>query len=452
MRTLTFPLTLVSLLFLCCPLAAQGMKPIFLGSNFSTGWIPDHQTVLRGTLILNGDIGITPTWREWATYQGYAIIRVATYGDKYPSTWNLTAMRQSTNRRVQLEEVIIAMTNNSISELARRTGHPELNHAPIVSYGYSRFSSYAAFVLNDAYPDRHLAHLSGFGPTTDSPPNRTSGAWTSTPSLFLSTELEDTYGPRDSLDPAAMTDQPWRRFPGLLRGISMTRGNRHDPFNAHELGAVFFDQVIQARVPSDWDPRSGPATLTTITESDGWLGDNSVFLNIERELTADHELVPTITPFADYSGDAGAMSWLPNEATAWVWRGFSMGRPLATVISPSHPGLPGQVHWKGGKGQMAREVLHLEHNLRADTSFRVTGRCEADDIRQLDVFANQHHLGTITEFSGGELATGSTMGASGSCDVSLPAGVYGLMLRYTRNSGRVGWSRPALITVFRPEH
>ena len=334
------------------------------------------------------------------------------------------------------------MVRNSLAELARRTGHPELTTAPFLSVGYSRFSAFAAQGVHQQFPGRVIAHINGFGPNTREVTDRVRepmATWTESPSLFLATEFEDTYGVADSLRIENMTTRPWQRFNGLLRGMCLTRGTRHNPFNAHELAAVFFDQAIRARVPADWDPQSGAPTLLPIAEADGWLGDNDVYTNIEREITGEDELVPAIAPFADYTGDRHSASWLPTRATAFVWRGFSMGRPLATVIGPSHPGLP-----KGPTGQ----VLHLEHNLRADIPFLVTARSEAEDIVQIDVFANDQELGSITEFSGGEMSIGNTTHATGTAEVRLPAGVYGIMLRYTRASGRVGWSRPALITVF----
>lgn len=410
-----------------------------LGSHLCWGWVPDHVPTLRGALILNGyTAGVSPTWREWATYQGYAVIRICT--DGYDTS--------------HLEEprhlALATMVANSLSELGRRTGHPELRHVPLVSSGFSRFSGFSARGMYEAFPTRHLAHANGFGPNGSPPSKGLPGTWTKVPSLFMATEFEDTYGVGDSLQVNRLTDRPWRRYNGLLRGMCMTRGNRHDPFNYHELAAVFFDQVIQQRVPTEWDPHSGPATLAPIKQADGWLGDNQIFYHVEREIT-EPELVPDIAAYADFNGDPLAASWLPNRASAFVWRGFSMGRPLATVIGPSHPGLPGQVHWKGGQGQMARDVLHLEHNLRDQVPFTVTARCEVGDITAIDVFANDQQLGTITAFSGGETPTGNTTSATGQLSVTLPAGVYGLMLRYTRAGGGVGWSRPALITVFPAE-
>lgn len=418
-----------SMLSLAPRLAAQGMEPIDLGSHLAKGWIPDHVPALRGILVLNGE-PIKPRWRECAASWNYAIIRINTDG------YGGDEARFGDRPRA---EVLASMLSNSVAELARRTGHPELLTAPFLSIGYSRYSSFSARHINEQFPGRVVAHATGFGPSRSLPERGDPSTWTVVPSLFLATEFEDTYGIGDSLQVERMTDRPWGRFDGLLRGMCLTRGTRHDPFNHHELSAVFFSEVIKARVPADWDPRSGAPTLLPISQADGWLGDQDVFRYVEREISGDQELVPTIAPYAEYTGDKSFTSWLPSEGTAYVWRAFSMGRPLATVIGPSHIGLP--------KGK-SRQVLHLEHNLRDNVPFTVTARCEAHDIVQMDVFANQHELGSITSFAGGEMPMGSTTGAVGSVDVTLPAGIYGLMVRYTRASGRVGWSRPALITVF----
>lgn len=406
-------------------LAAQGMEPIDLGSPLAKGWIPDHIPVLRGTLVMNGE-QISPRWRECAASWHYAIIRINTDG-------------YGGGEDRPRGEVMASVVIHSVAELARRTGHPELNTAPFISIGYSRYSPSMSRGMYEQFPDRLVAFATGNSPGRRQPERGAPGTWTVCPSIVLATEFEDTYGIGDSLQVERMTDRPWGRFDGLLQAMSLTRGTRHDPFNHHEFTAIFFSEVIKARVPADWDPRSGAPTLLPIAQADGWLGDQDVFRYVEREITADQELVPTIAPFGEYPGDKSFASWLPTEATAYVWRAFSMGRPLATVIGPSHIGLP--------KGK-SRQVLHLEHNLRDQVPFTVIARCETDDIVQMDVFANHHELGSITEFSGGEMATGSTTGATGSVAVTLPAGVYGLMVRYTRASGRVGWSRPALITVF----
>jgi hypothetical protein len=76
-------------------------------------------------------------------------------------------------------------------------------------------------------------------------------------------------------------------------------------------------------VPADADPRQGPVKLTIPALESGSLGENW-----DSAKGGYQEL--TIAPFAGFSGDKSAASWLVNAAYAADWQAFQREGDLGT--------------------------------------------------------------------------------------------------------------------------
>lgn len=431
-------------LCLCCTvllgsaLPALEMSPVYLGSPFMQGWVPDDVPVLRGLIVLDG-FPLDGRWNEAARHWRFGIFRLN--GDGYTDQ-----IDEDDPTEAALADGMVARGKailHGIDLLAERTGHPELAHVPWVTAGYSRYSGPAQRLV-EVFPGRVLCFLTGFGISSATINDKITSqrhSWLETPSQFLGCEWENIYSGGDKR--TLLT--PWRRAPGVLRMAGMTWRVYHNPHNYSDLGMIFVDQVIKERLPADWDPRSGPPTLRPVQEAQGWLGSHAHWY-IPVETIAETETEnATIAPFEAFEGDRTRASWILNEAVAWVWRAMSSRQPEATIIHPGHPTVV--VH----EAKDPPPVLSNEHGLHAGEPFLVQVQAESRDLVRIDLFANQRPLGGTERFSGGETALGSTRHAIADVEVTIDEpGVYGLLARYTTRDGRVGWAHPVPMIVQRP--
>jgi len=432
---------IVAILFAFAPsCAALDMEPIYLGSPYMYGWVPDDVETLRGAVVLDG-WKLDSRWREACKHWGYALLRVNT--DKYEEQ-----LDEDDPEHRALAEGRVARAKavaHGLRVLGERTGHPELGHVPLVTSGYSRYSG-PAQALVEHFPDRVVCFLTGFGPSgqelTDKI-RRQEHSWLETPSQFLACEWENLYSGGDK---STILDRQWRRAPGVLRMMGVTWRVYHNPANYHDLGIVFVDRCIAARVPEDWDPADGAPALHPVREEDGWLGSHEGWAIPVEEIPETWNEHATIAPVAEFDGDPRRASWLLDETVAWTWRAFNSRHSKARIVAPGHPMVP--VH----EGQSVGPTLHLELGLQAEESFPVEILCDEAGVASLEVFAGTDRIGEGDEFTGGESAFGSTRKATCTIEVTIAEpGIHPLMARYTTDDGRQGWTRPVPVVVRRGE-
>ena len=87
----------------------------------------------------------------------------------------------------------------------------------------------------------------------------------------------------------------------------------------------FWVEMIQARIPNDWQPQQGRPSLKEIKWEDGYWGlINSWKTNL-----------PQIAAVDSFRGQVDdGLVWLPNEATARMWSAFVSHRPQAAIMWP----------------------------------------------------------------------------------------------------------------------
>jgi hypothetical protein len=425
---------LTALACAAAPSAAIDMQPIWLGTPFLEGWVPETGKPIRGVLVLDG-WPMDGRWTEAARYWNFAILRINSdkYGSDLPSDAAHAPLAQG--------NIKASAVKQGLHRLAELTGHRELGWVPIVSSGFSRYSGPAASYMT-AFPKRALCFLNGNGGGGDPGASDARGQllWRRTPSQGLQCEWENIFegGAKTKLLP-----RWWRRPAGNLTMAGITWRVYHSPKTFADLGIVFVDQVIQARIPEDWDPRSGPAKLRELKEADGWLGSHEGWrVPVEKIFETGNENAQ-IAPFSEFKGDRERSSWLVSEELAWVWRAFSSRYPKARIVAPGHSNLA--LHQDPGPAP----VGHLECGVRAGVPFRAAAQVDVSDMAGIEFFANSRSLGRSSTFRGAQMAIGSTKDAVVEVEATIPeAGIYGLMGRCTTTEGTTGWTRPMPLVVW----
>jgi hypothetical protein len=389
------------LLLLIPILAAADQTPQRDAPGRIDGWVPEDVPVLRGIFFEDGS-RLLDEWQDVLRLWGYAGMRGAMFayqGDRD------------------------AAIRAAMTRLAERTGHPEILHLPVVASGFSRFSSNADSFAN-RFPGRVISYASGFDPRypVDSASQRT-------PNVKIANEVEDIFAgdrTRRALGPA------WTRSGRPLRAFCPQWREIHAFSTVNPFLMAYWDQVQRLRVPADWDPRSGAATLRPVTTEQGWLGDTSGFWSLPEAAAADD---PLIAPIAEFPADrADRAAWLPDRETAWLWRAWSSRNPWGSLESPCKP-------WEPDAGH------HLALDLRAGTPVTVTIRVTIPDAAKIEAWAWCEPIGATTAFTGGEL--GGTSRATATFTWTPAASrVWPILVRVTRRDGGVGWITPAVVPVW----
>ncbi len=418
------------------PAHAGGMEPIWLGTPFLEGWVPEDARAIRGVLVMNGWPN-DGRWQEAAEFWDFAILRINT--DKYA-----TDEIQTDPKLAPLRKPFAPLAHAlayGLKELGRRTGHPEINHAPLVTSGFSRYSPSAPKYLQ-WFPDRALCFMNGNsgGPAIKKGDKDAELVWHETPSMGLQSEWENIFSGGDK---TKLLDSWWRRPDGNLAMAAIHWRVYHAPKTFADLGIIFVDQVIQARIPADWDPTKGPAKLKPVKESDGWLGSHKGWrVPVEKIFETDNSNAH-IAPYARFEHDKQRASWLISEEMAWSWRAYSSRYPRARITEPGTSNLV--LH----QDPQPAPLGHLETGVRAGQPFTASAICHVPNMAKLEFFAHNVKLGQTTKFTGGEAVLGNTMRATGSIQATIvKPGIYGLLVRYTTADGQTGWARPLPLIVW----
>jgi hypothetical protein len=96
------------------------------------------------------------------------------------------------------------------------------------------------------------------------------------------------------------------REAGALWSLAVTPNEGHVLGDSWGMALVFFDSVLQQRLPAS-APTNGPVELLPMDTTQAWLGNNTSF---------------NIATAANYAGDKLQASWLPDETTAKTWQTF----------------------------------------------------------------------------------------------------------------------------------
>jgi len=409
------------------PASAVGMREVWLGSPLMYGWVPEDAEAIRGVLIFNGSRA--GEWHEAAAHWDFAILCINT--DTYTTNMPDDAEHAPLKAR---HAIFASVVREGLERLGDKTGHPEINHAPLVTEGYSRYSGSAPAMMN-LFPDRALGYINGHGGQGggDDFTNK------QVPSMGMQCEWENIFsgGDKDKL-----LGSWWKRAPGSLGMMTIHWRVYHNPNAAPDLGIIFVDELIKARIPADWDSKQGPAKLKPVDHDAGWLGSHKGWNTPTADIFKQNDQNADIAPVADFQGDPTRASWLLSERMAWAWRAFSSRFPKVSFVEPGYP----STGYYSNPSPPA--VGHREAGVRAGRPFTLAVEGHTADVEKVEFFIDTRPVGEAGPWEGGQAALGSSRGATASAQVTLDSpGVYALMARYTTGSGEVGWSRHIPLVV-----
>jgi len=363
-------------------------------------FVPAEIKVFRGALLhsANASFKTTGRWAELCKQQGW--VHVVT---------TMQNVRKQGNRGPRLHKAAI----EGLKQCGKAKGHPELAHAPLIGVGHSA-GGLVTRVLDREWK-RAVAYAidCSWVVKTES----VSPEFARVPAMFTMGELPDAF----KMLPAIPNAYEPARKQGLPWGLGLQPGCKHDWGNAGTMMVPFIKGVAAHRIPSDWDPRSGPATLLDMKQEDGWLGD--------RGTMGSH--MATVASWAEYSGDKSAAAWFPDRATAYVWRAWCSKFP------------PVQLNAKTTDGSAKLTVYKKRKGI---SMYPAVGK----DIELGVVLEEGTALKSLRYFSG-DMLIGESNAAPWTLEwKSPPAEQHAVFVEWTLEDGTTGVSNPGLITVVTP--
>ena len=210
----------------------------------------------------------------------------------------------------------------ALKDFAARSGHPEIEHFPLVTMGFSAGGG-VAIRFAAILPDRVVAVVSNGNPGV--------GFNIDDPALAAAMRRIPVLTVNGSKDPFVDYDKAPERYwhnahhtrirkERLEWGLAMQWGKGHDYANTNALAWPFIEHAIRYRV-GDRTAVSGPVKLRDYPEKDGWLGDVETW---ETNWA-------TIRPFSEEQAGRVTNTWLLDEHVACVWRAFVSKDPKVSV-------------------------------------------------------------------------------------------------------------------------
>ena len=254
-------------------------------------FVPAEVEVFRGALLHSANASFKTTGRWAEVCKGQRWVHVVT---------TMQNVRKQGNRGPRLHKAAV----EGLQQCGEAMGHPELAHAPLIGVGHSA-GGLVTRVLDREW-ERAVTYALNCSWVVRT--EKVSPEFARVPAMFTMGELPDAF----KMLPAIPNAYEPARKQGLPWGLGLQPGCKHDWGNAGTMMVPFIKGVAAHRIPSNWDPRSGPAKLIDMKQEDGWLGDRSTM--------GSHSA--TIAAWSDYRGDKSTAAWFPDRATAFVWRAW----------------------------------------------------------------------------------------------------------------------------------
>jgi len=198
-----------------------------------------------------------------------------------------------------------------LREFGKKSGHPEVGHAPLFLYGHSNGTGFSA--VFPAYEPERVWGWVSMRPGITFQVYQPGAA--QVPGLVIFGE-EDHFLARPSREENLAVVPALRKKHGALWNFAVEPKTGHGPGEkTWPLVYSFLRHTFAARVPADVDPRKGPVTLNTPAPESGFLGQNWV------SATGGYQELEIAT-FAAFPGDKATASWLVNAAYAADWQAF----------------------------------------------------------------------------------------------------------------------------------
>ena len=278
----------------------RGRDPVLGGARdkvFLSIWIPEGVKIVRGAVCnpFSKDGGVSKHWQAACRHWQFAYVQT-----------DFDAVRK--------EEFPLLAT--ALVELAKKSGHPEVEHMPLCFTGMSRGGG-MSMQLAELMPERTLASVPvclEVGPASDA-----------TRRIPVAT----VFGEKDGKQMALLLDKlPAARKDGARWAVAVQWGRGHEFALANNLSFVFLDDVIARRLPAA-PGIDRPAALREVSLEDGWVGDPATWSKDGRR--------PAIQAWKDFQGEPEKVCWFPSQRTAAVWQAFVGATRDVAITEP--PGL-----------------------------------------------------------------------------------------------------------------
>jgi dienelactone hydrolase len=276
----------------------RSRDPVLGGSRdkvFFSVRIPDGVRTVRGAVCnpFSKDAGVSKHWQAACRQWQFAYV-------------------QTDFDAVKKEE--FALLQTALAELAKKSGHPEIEHMPLCFTGMSRGSG-MSMQLAELMPERTLASVPvclEVGPSSE--------ATRRIPVLTV-------FGEKDGKQMQLLREKlPSARKEQAHWAIAVQWGRGHEFGQANNLSFVFLDDVIARRLPKEPGVEK-PAALGPFPLEEGWVGDPSTWGKDGKR--------PTIHAWKDFKGEGDQVCWLPSQRVAAVWQAFVGATREVTLTEPA---------------------------------------------------------------------------------------------------------------------
>lgn len=200
--------------------------------------------------------------------------------------------------------------HNALNNLAKQSGHPELNSVPWALWGHSGGAFWVSQMLQ-LHPERIVAVVA-----------RSGGYQVSNPSSFNVPVLFN-YGQKERPRLNGLTYYPAGRVNNAPWLIAPDPVTGHECGNSRLLAIPFFDVCFELRLLE-----KGQEELRQIDMENSWLGDPGNY---------------KIDKLGAYQGDPLTMVWLPDEKFARNWQEYLR---TGWVTDTTPPGAPYNLSYK----------------------------------------------------------------------------------------------------------
>jgi pimeloyl-ACP methyl ester carboxylesterase len=277
-------------------------------SGSFTMYLPPGVQTYRGVLVVmfGGSVNTRQLLRgELSYYQQFPLS-----GDVTSYRQVMIEFAQANNFAVmggmfETSETSYSSMLGTLDVVATQSAHPELRNAGMLLHGHSARAS-AVFGFAQTHPDRTIGFVFAKGvlPTGDAA--RAAGV----PGYFLFGQNDQTISADVANSIRIVVEQ--NRARGAPWAFAIEPGAGHAQVEDQELIFSWMTAVITARLTP------GTGTIRPAAESSGWLGGGTSFV---------------IAPYACFSGDKTAASWLPTEQTARRWQAHVSSGTSQAVIA-----------------------------------------------------------------------------------------------------------------------
>ncbi len=312
-------------------------------------------------------------------------------------------MRRTRRARAMRNALLAAMRR-----FADASGRKELNHVPFVGVGHS--AGGMAINALSKIPERTLTNAKSCAWVSD--PEKLGRDFAQIPMCITIGAIPDAFkmlpGVENRFRPARNQRLPW--------ALVLQHGCAHDWGNSATLFVPWIESVAALRLDPRWDPPAKPVQLKPVDARTGWLGD----------LTTTDANWAKISPAGQFQGDRSKTAWLPDRATAMIWR---------AMLSKNTP-----VQLTARTVDGRREIGPF----RPKSSFEMT--VPADGSVVLGVTRPRNGRLTGVTF----YRTDKVLGQAGAAPWTwtwkqIPAGPHAVWARWTLADGSQGATNPALL-------